>query len=149
MEIIACFFSLGPNSSAGTMTWIVGGGQQLELEVCGRPGGRAACGGGRAAGRRAGSRRPLSARLAVAPQPDPGTCRRAGAATHVPRPPRARRAPSTSALLDHHLYHTRLRVSRLPECKYLWMSVSSCLDWLWILRYVSNVWCFDFCTTLL
>ncbi|KAI8438441.1 hypothetical protein MSG28_010955 [Choristoneura fumiferana] len=53
-------------------------------KVCGRPGGRApGAGGGRRAA--AGGRQSAAALRAsrIATQPDPGTCRRAGAATHV------------------------------------------------------------------
>lgn len=94
------------------MTWIVRGGQQLELETRGRAGGLRAGGVRRAAGgvRRAGAGRP--ARQSV-PAPAPRRCRasapsarepmrrvlcrRPGAALHVPR---ARRAlPRTPTVL--------------------------------------------------
>lgn len=90
MQIIACFFSLGPNSSAGTMTWIVGGGQQLELEVCGRPGGMRRRAGGRAAGRQsAAALRASRSRAAAGPGDMParrGRDPRAATAASSPRP---------------------------------------------------------------
>lgn len=86
------------------MTWIVGDGQQLELEVCGRVRG---CGGARGRGRRAG--RAASLRTGGAREPRvrvllPPVGRRTPAAimpaprsrsARAARPPQPRRAAST------------------------------------------------------
>lgn len=105
------------------MTWIVGDGQQLELEVCGRV---SAGKGGALGGRRparvtrhsesaAGAREPrVSLPLVAADACRRLLCRRPGAALHAPRVRRNRAAPppyrrTLRALLVAR--NTRLRIS--------------------------------------
>ncbi|CAH2238216.1 jg11498 [Pararge aegeria aegeria] len=119
------------------MTWIAGDGQQLELEVCGRARAAHWAGGGGKGARRHSAVGARSTRLS-APSASPAArprllCRRSGAVQHAPRArpraalprPRRLRAPLVTRNARDYAFYVYS-----PECKYLWMSVFSCLDWL-------------------
>lgn len=116
------------------MTWIVGDGQQLELEVRGRvertrrrTEAQSAVGSRQSAlGARSQGQSPTAGYYAGAPEPV--VTRRALSATAPcrPRPLGARlRSPLVARNARDYAFYVYT-----PECKYLWMSVVSCLDWL-------------------